>query len=217
MIESVIFDMDGLMIETEHLQSQAFEHVLRGHGIEPQFNEDGVIQTVGLTARDNLVIFKEKHGIDEGVDTLLSKKQAVYGELLKQNIAPKEGLLDLIKALKQGNLRLAVASSSSLEHIELVLKELGVSEDFDTVVSGETVSRGKPHPDIFLEAAKRLNVQPGNCVVFEDAESGVVAAKAAGMKVIAIPNMYTKSHDFSKADVVLPSLTVINLQVIAAI
>ncbi len=206
MIKAVIFDMDGVMIETEPLQSKSFEHVLRNHGVEPEFNKDGVIQKVGVTARDNLVMLKEKHGIDEDVDTLLAQKRAAYDELLRQNLFPKEGLLPLIKTLKEGGLKLAVASSSSLEQIQLVLHGLAVSGHFDGVVSGEDLPRGKPHPDIFLETARKLGIDPIRCLVLEDAESGVEAARAAHMKVIAVPNRYTQSHSFHTADAVVSSL-----------
>src|SRR5579872_6249828 len=113
--------MDGLMIETEHLQSKSFEHVLRSHGIEPEYNSDGVIQKVGVTAGDNIIHFKEKHKIDEDVESMLDKKQKYYKQLLLQNIAPKEGLLSLINILKKNQFKLAVASSSNLENIEIVL------------------------------------------------------------------------------------------------
>lgn len=212
MIKAVIFDMDGLMIETEHLQSKSFEHVLKKHGVKPEFNEDGVVQKVGITAKDNLLMLKKKHGIDEEVEILLANKQKVYKALLEKNIKPKEGLLNLIQSLKKKGFKLAVASSSSLAHIILVLMKLGLNEKFDAVVSGENLQKGKPHPDIFLEAAKQLNVDPQLCLVLEDAESGVVAAHAAKMKVIAVPNKYTNSHNFAKADIVLSSLAKIDIE-----
>lgn len=199
------------MIETEHLQSKSFEHVLRAHGVEPEFNEDGVIQKVGITAKDNLLMLKEKHEIDEDVETLLANKQNIYRVLLEKNIKPKVGLLALIQRLKKERLKLAVASSSSLEHIKLVLMKLRLNQKFDAIVSGENLQR-KPHPDIFLEAAKRLNLDPQVCLVLEDAESGVVAAHAAKMKVIAVPNRYTSSHNFTKADVIASSLEKVNFE-----
>lgn len=215
MIKAVIFDMDGLMIETEHLQSKSFEHVLKKYGANPEFNEDGVIQTVGVTAKDNLIRLKEKHNINESIENLLGQKRKVYKELLLENIYPKKGLLTLLKKLKEGNFKLAVASSSSREHINLVLSGLGIKEKFDVIVSGEEIKKGKPHPDIFLIAADKLNTEPINCLVLEDAQSGVEAGKAANMKVIAIPNQYTRSHDFTKADVIISSLEEVNMGFLA--
>lgn len=214
MIKAVIFDMDGLMIETEHLQSKSFEHVLTNLGIKPEFNQDGVIQIVGVAAKENLKILKEKHGIAQDVESLLKKKQKFYIKLLLQNLKPKKGLFPLLKKLKKKGLKLAIASSSSLEHIKLVLKGLGLSDDFDVIVSGESVPHGKPHPDVFLKAAEKLNVDPGECLVLEDAQSGVEAAFRAKMQVIAVPSKYTKSHDFAKADLIVPSLEKITIDII---
>jgi HAD superfamily hydrolase (TIGR01509 family) len=154
MIKAVIFDMDGLIIETEHIHSQSYEQVLRNRGVEPEFNEDGVIQKVGLTAKDSMTLLRKKHNLKEDADTLVEEKQKFYIKLLKENLQPKEGLLSLVEMLKKKKLKTAVASSSSTEHIQLVLKGLHIIEYFDAIVSGENVKRGKPHPDIFLEAAK---------------------------------------------------------------
>src|SRR5207248_6005306 len=101
---------------------------------------------------------------------------------------------------------MAVASSSTLEHINVVLVGLQVTNFFDAVVSAHTIVHGKPAPDIFLLAAAQLDVAPKDCVVFEDAQSGVEAGNSAGAKVIAVPNAFTKSHDHSKADIVVRSL-----------
>lgn len=205
-IQAIIFDMDGLMIETEHLQSQAYEQVLRSYGVNPEFNNEGVVHRVGISGVDNFIFLKQKYNIDESIEVLLDKKQTIYRAILSNNIVPKPGLLALIETMKNAGLKLAVASSSSLEDIMFVLKHIGITDAFEVVVSGENVTRHKPAPDIFIEAARRLNINPENCVVLEDSQSGVEAANAAHMKVIAVPNRYTKSQDFKSADMVVTSL-----------
>jgi beta-phosphoglucomutase family hydrolase len=216
-IQAIIFDMDGLMIETEHIHSQAFEHVLRKHGIEPEFNNDGIVHTPGRKGKDNWKILKDKYKLEDEVDTLLTESRTVFQKILLQNLSPKEGLHSLIKKLQENNFKLAIGSSASLDRINLILEKLGLEKAFDAIVSGYDVKNGKPHPDIYLEAAKKLNTNPDNCLVLEDAESGILAAHAAGMKIIAVPNTYTKSHNFSKADTVVNSLKDVTMEVINTI
>lgn len=206
MIKAVIFDMDGLMIETEHLQSISYEEVIKEYGKKPIINENGIVHPVGITARSIWKLLKDKYSIKEDVEILLSKKQKKYVEILKEQIIAKEGLLKLLKLLKAHKMKIAVASSSVLEHIELIVSELKIKQYFQALISGENLKKGKPHPDIFLKAAQYLDVKPSECLVLEDAEPGVMAGKRADMKVIAIPNKYTKSHNFSKADLTVNSL-----------
>jgi|Napbiome12C3dose_1001474.scaffolds.fasta_scaffold00001_41 HAD superfamily hydrolase (TIGR01509 family) len=206
MIKAVIFDMDGLMVNSEPIQSKAFEFVIRQYGKIPIFNANGMIQTVGITAKDSWVRLKKALGIEADLDTLVREKEEAYQKLIKTDLQPQEGLIPLVELLKEKGLKRAIASNAPLNTIILVLESLKLSQDFGVIVSGTTVPKGKPHPDIFLQAAKQLEVRPEDCLVLEDAESGVEAGKRAGMKVIAVPNQYTRSHDFSKADLIANSL-----------
>ena len=217
MIKAVIFDMDGLMIETEHLQSISYEEVIKEYGKKPIINENGIVHPVGITARNIWKLLKDKYSIKEDVEILLSKKQKKYIEILKEQIIAKKGLLKLIKILKAHNIKMAVASSSVLEHIKLIVSKLGVRQYFSVLISSEDLKRGKPYPDIFLKAAQNLDVKPSKCLVLEDAEPGVIAGKRANMKVIAVPNQYTKSHNLSKADLIVDSLEDIKWSTISKI
>lgn len=210
MITAALFDMDGLMINTEPLQSRAYEKILRDLGKEPILNAEGVVQAVGVREKDNWELIKRSHGFEEATEQLVKKRAAVYMVMLKENITAQPGLVELLALLKRHGVKMAVASSSTLPQINIVLEGLNVAGYFDVVVSAHTIKHGKPAPDIFLLAAKRLRVDPKDCVVFEDAESGVRAGKAAGAKVVAVPNEFTKSHDHSQADLVVQSLTDIN-------
>lgn len=134
--------------------------------------------------------------------------------LLKNKLPVMEGFIELLKNLNENYIKTAIASSSHMEIIQIVVSRLKIDNYLNNLISGEELKRGKPYPDIFLEAAKKLNTDPAECVVFEDAESGVIAGKRAGMKVIAVPNQYTKSHNFSKADKIVASLKEINLKML---
>lgn len=217
MIKAVIFDMDGLIIDSESMQSNAFEAVLQEYGVKPTPNEEGIVHTVGVSGRDNWRELKEEYGIDEDTTALLKKKREAYLDLLEEGIQPMKGFMDLLNLLRDKKVKLAVASSSTLEQIETILSTLGVIDYFDVIVGGEHVTRGKPAPDIFLEAAEKLGVVPEDCLVLEDSESGVEAAEKVGMRVIAVPNQYTVNHDFSKADQVVNSLADIDWRAIESV
>ncbi len=217
MIKAVIFDMDGLVADTEHLQSKAFTVVLKEYGHAAVPDEFGIVHTVGIGAFDNWKRLAEKHGLAEDVDKLVLRRRAVYLSLLKENLKPMPGLLKLLKRLKANGFTLALASSSAKDSVDLVLSRVNIRHFFDAVVSGDQVKHIKPFPDLDLEAARRLNVLPVECVVLEDSKTGVVAAKRAGMKVIAVPNALTKGQDFAEADLVVDSLEKIDEKLVAAI
>lgn len=203
---AVIFDMDGLMIESEHRQSESLEHVLKHHGVEPEYNDSGLIQVVGITARDNLERLKREHAIETPLDELVEMKNLIYTRILDEGVEPQPGLVDLIAELKNNGAKIAVASGSNIPDIQKVLRHLELTDVFDAVVSGTEVEHGKPAPDIFIKVAELLGVSVSKCVVLEDAETGVKGGKAAGMKVVAVPSRYSKDNDFSEADLVVSTL-----------
>jgi beta-phosphoglucomutase family hydrolase len=217
MIKAALFDMDGLMINTEPLQSKAYEAVLVSHGKQPQFNAEGVVQAVGVREKDNWELIKNRHGLQHDTTALMEQRTGVYMEILKQNLTPQPGLINLLELLKRHGIKMAVASSSTLEHINIVLDGLKVADFFDVVVSSHSIAHGKPAPDIFLLAADQLGVAPKDCVVLEDAQSGIEAGRAAGAKVVAVPNAFTKSHDYSKADIVVRSLEEVDWKMLSSL
>lgn len=124
------------------------------------------------------------------------------------------GLIDLLADLRRHSLTIAIASSSTREHIDLITDRLGISSYFNAIVSGEEVSHGKPAPDIYLKAATKLGISPRDCVALEDAVKGAQAASTAGMRVVAVPNELTCHEDFSFVDVVALSLRDINTRML---
>ena len=129
-------------------------------------------------------------------------------------MTPYDGFFELIELLSKHNFKIALASNRYINHIFLVLKNLEVEKYFNIIVGPSEERKHKPHPDIYLHAAKELGLNPEDCVALEDSESGVISAHSAGMKVIAIPNKYTQKHDFSKADIILKSLMEVNMDVL---
>jgi beta-phosphoglucomutase family hydrolase len=215
-IQAVIFDMDGLMIETEPLHSKSFEAVLRDYGITPEYDEKGFVHTQGLRGKDNLRNLKEKYNIDESVDVLLEKKFIVHTQLLKK-VKPKPGLKKLLQLLKKHSIKAAIGSNANPKNINTVLTNLHLKDYFQVTVTGYDFKKGKPDPGVFLITAKKLGVNPENCLVLEDSETGVLAAHRAGMKVVAVPSTYTKDHDFSRADRVVNSLESVTIELISSV
>jgi HAD superfamily hydrolase (TIGR01509 family) len=194
-ISALIFDLDGLLADTERLHCQAYQMTFLEQGItlqELDYCEHwvrfgrGIVDWVAL---NNLAV--DPH-------TLRLRKSEHYSALLSSGLRPMDAL--------HGQVRFALASSSYRDAINGVLTGLNIEHFFDVVVSGLDVPAVKPAPDIFLKAADELGVRPEECLVLEDAEKGVLAAHSAGMRCIAVPNDYTRHHDFSKATMVCSSL-----------
>jgi len=216
MIKAVIFDMDGLMIDSEPIQSKGFKLLLKEYDKKPIYHANGLLQVVGTT--NNCAQFKIKYNINEELDVLKQKRQQFYQKVLKSGaIKTMPGLNNLLEFLKHNNFKIAVATSSFLEDINVIFSKLKLFPYFNVLVTCEDVTKGKPAPDIYLEAAKRLNIKPADCLVLEDSESGVTAGKNAGMKVVAVPNKFTKNHDFSKANLIIDSLNKIDWKIISTI
>jgi beta-phosphoglucomutase len=208
MITTVIFDLDGLLADTEALHCRAYQDALQFEGAsltEADYIEHWVRSGKGIA--DWVAL----HSLNVDPLALRVKKSARYLELLASSLRPMDGALELLKVL-YGNKMLALASSSYQDAVDGVLEGLNIAHYFKAIVTGLDVPRVKPAPDIFLTAARRVGAVPSECVVIEDAEKGVLAAYQAGMSCIAVPNAHTRHHDFSKASRVCSSLNEITLQ-----
>jgi len=208
MITTVIFDLDGLLADTEPLHCRAYQDALQSEGAsltKADYIEHWVRSGKGIA--DWVAL----HGLNVDPLALRVKKSARYLELLASSLRPMDGALELLKVL-YGNKTLALASSSYQDAVDGVLEGLNIAHYFKAIVTGLDVPRVKPAPDIFLTAARRVGVVSSECVVIEDAEKGVLAAYQAGMSCIAVPNAHTRHHDFSKASRVCSSLNEITLQ-----
>jgi HAD superfamily hydrolase (TIGR01509 family) len=214
MIRAVIFDMDGLIIESESLQSKAYEQIVREYRKQPQYEENGLIHTVGIRGDEAWKVLLAKHNITADIEKLRERKREIYVNLLKEHLVPMEGLLPLLTLLENNHIPRALATGTNKKIATFILEGLGILEHFSVLVTGDMVIKGKPDPECFIVCAKQLKVDPYDCLVLEDAEAGILAAKKIGMQVIAVPTIYTRKHDFSQADFVVKSLTNIDKQLI---
>ena len=213
-IKAVIFDMDGVIVNSEPIESLALEKMLAEYGKQPIFNKGGLIHVPGVTNDDYWKLLMNTYNINEDVAVLRKKKRKIFVDILKMGIIPMPGVLELIKKLKKGKIKVGVASSRFLKHVFLILELLEIKNLFNTIIGPAEGIRKKPFPDIYLEAAKTMEVNPGLCIALEDTETGVISAKAAGMKIIAIPNKHTTHQNFSKADKIVDSLSEITIQML---
>jgi beta-phosphoglucomutase family hydrolase len=208
MKKAVIFDMDGVLVDSEPLHYESERSILAAYGFD--FTREIHRHYIGYANEVKFwtdICARFKASLD--ISKLMAKKMEYFYTHLSsiQLITPA---LDLLKDLRIRKVPVALASSSTGELIERILGEFSLKKYFDAVQSGDTVKNGKPAPDIFLKAAAALAVRPQDCVVIEDSLNGVRGGKAAGMTVVAVPNEYTLSFDFSPADYRLESLAGFN-------
>ncbi|OGS21043.1 MAG: phosphatase [Elusimicrobia bacterium RIFOXYA2_FULL_39_19] len=212
MLEAVIFDMDGVLIDSEPFHLEVNKELFKQVGIT--FSEEEYTHFIGVSNKEMFAILKEKYKLTQSVEEL-SQMQLVgfleYLEKEKHIQKPIPGVPELLADIKKAGLKTAVASSSDMRNIEAVLKILDIKKYFNALVSGVNVKKGKPAPDIFIETAKQLGVNPENCMVIEDAMHGVQAAKAAGMKCLGYVNHNSCNQDLTKADAVAEDFKKVNV------
>ena len=203
---AVIFDMDGLMLDTEPLAARAWSEAAAALGVE--FDMALALGMVGRNFGDCTAMVRAHYGADYPVDALLGRWHATYDEIVeREGLALKPGLTELLDWLDDHAIRRAVATSTRRERARTKLARTALLPRFHDLVGGDEVARGKPAPDIYTEAARRLGASAGECLVLEDSEPGVRAALAAGMMPIMVPDLHAPAADLLVLDLlVLPTL-----------
>ncbi|MFJ8857701.1 HAD family hydrolase [Streptomyces sp. NPDC102451] len=201
----VLFDLDGTLVDSEPNYYEAGRRLLARYGVR-DFGWDDHARFIGIGTRETLTVLRAEYGIEAPVDELLAGKNALYLELAGTSTTVFPEMRTLVGRLYEDGVPMAVASGSSRAAIAATLAVTGLDAYLPLYVSAEEVAQGKPEPDVFLEAARRLGVAPDSCVVLEDAVPGVRAAHAAGMRCVAIPETRAPSDDaaFGKAELLFP-------------
>jgi len=204
-IEAVVFDMDGVLLDSEHVWDEAREELVKDRG--GRWHDGAQRDMMGMSSLEWSRYMHDRLGVPEPPVEIsaevVRRLEAVYREHLPAVPGASEAVARLAARWPLG-----LASSSNRELIELALELLGAAHLFQATVSSEEVARGKPAPDVYLEAARRLAVDPARAAAVEDSHNGILSAKAAGMRVLAIPNhRFPPGADaVAQADVVLDSL-----------
>jgi len=205
MYAHAIFDMDGLLLDSERPIREAWEAVLAGMGLV--YDHALYLSAVGRNLADTRQLLSQGHGPGFDFDAALAQVRLRLADTVERGFEVKPGVRELLDALAGRGIRRAVASSTGLERIAQRLQKAGLSAYFESLAGGDEVRRGKPEPDIFLLAAARLGVEPSSCLVFEDSSYGAQGALAAGMGVILVPDLKQPGEETARRAVrVLGSL-----------
>ena len=187
MFQGAVFDMDGLMFDTERLVYENWQAMMDEHGYP--YDIEAFKQTVGRRKKEVELFYKATYGEDFPYWELADEGRARYVKCVeREGIPVKPGLYEILDFFRQRNVKIALATSTSRETAELNLRLAKVLDYFDVLVCGGDVKNGKPHPEVFLTAAERLGVAPENCVAFEDSINGIKSAYAAGMTTVMVPD-----------------------------
>lgn len=205
MIEAIIFDLDGVISDTNSIHAQIESDLLKMIGIDMDPAEI-IDRYAGVRTDHFFQELAERYDVKCDVDKLIAEKNKKLFAAANKGINSIPGVIELITTAQNQGLNLAVASGSDKDFIELVLKKLNIADKFRAVVSSEEVDKGKPNPDIFLLAAQKLSVAPNKCVVIEDGINGILGAKAANMKCVGL----TKNKNVP-ADLIIDSFQELNI------
>ena len=213
MTEAVIFDLDGVILDSEELWDEVREALAHERG--GRWHEGAQADMMGMSSREWSVYMHERIGLPEPPEEISGEVVRRMLERYRRELPLIPGAVEAVERLA-ARWPLALASSSNRELIDAALEAAGLAH-FQVTVSSEEVARGKPAPDVYLEAARRLEVEPENCAAVEDSHNGIRSAKAAGMRTIAIPNQrFPPGEDaLAEADAVLDSIAELTPEVVA--
>ncbi len=217
MLSALILDFDGLIVDTEGPAFEAWSAIYREHGVELRLERWVACVGAADSPFDPVTHLDELLSPRDAARAATLDRLALFADkdarkkVICDAKPPLPGVVPLLDAARRRNLKLAVASSSSRAWVTSHLERVGLLSRFDLIRGREDVPRAKPYPDVYLAAAAGLGVLAAHCLVCEDSLNGVRAAKAAGMRVVAVPNAVTKFLDFSEADARLTSLTELDL------
>ena len=207
MIQALIFDLDGTLANTEMLHFKAWREALLQNGVG-EFSLENFLSYVGTSNEKVANDYIQSDGIEKSQKELITQKQTLYMDLIPE-VELCTGTREILERF-HGKMSLAVASSSHEKEIRAILETHDLISYFPVILGGDMVQKRKPDPEIYLKAQTLLGKSPAECAAFEDSGPGLNAAKNAGMKAIAVPNEFTKEHDFTRADSVVTSFDAVD-------
>ena len=206
----VIFDMDGVLVDSYDAHFLSWKRMLENRGLN--ITEEQFSSTFGQTNKDIISMLFPSIKLDE-YEPMAQEKEKIFRDIIREDFPEMEGASELIKAIHDAGGSLGIGSSGPLENIKTVLQLLGAGGYFRAIVSETEIIHGKPHPEVFLKTAQKLGLAPRMCVVIEDAPSGVEAAKRAGCAVVGLTGTVSRER-LNQADMVVDSLKELNLVIL---
>ncbi len=195
-LKAIIWDMDGTIFDTERVVIDAWVEICEKHGYKN--SREVLLQCIGRNMRESNDILRKNFGPNFDIEGLRAEKNdLVHAVYEKDGIPLKEGITDALAWIEAKGILNALASSSDYSKILSHLTSTDLQAYFSVIIGGDQITNGKPHPEIFLKAAEKLNVKPEQCIVFEDSRNGVLSASAAGMRVVMIPDLVPMTDDLA--------------------
>jgi len=211
MIKAIIFDMDGVLVDSEPINYEVNKIAFEKAGVKiskKEFIEEWVVKGTG--SREAI----KRHNVKMSFEDLQKIKKKIYFDVLKKKVKLKPNAKTALIRLNK-KYKMALASHAHKYNVNIIVSKFSLDKFFHVILSKQDVNKGKPDPEIFLKASERLGVKPDECLVIEDTEKGIIAAKRAGMMCIAVPDNWTKKYNnFSRADLVVKSLREITIDTI---
>lgn len=202
-MKALIFDMDGLMVDTETLYFEAEKELARR--FDREVKEETLARMMGRKPLESLAIFARELDLSLPPEKLLEMRTEIMRQRLRQNLRPMPGLYTIVNIF-YGRLKLAIATGAQQEFLDLIVDTLGLRSKFSVLQASDEIREGKPDPEIYLLTCKKLGISPSEGIVLEDSANGVIAGKRAGCYVIAVPSPQAKGQDFSLAQAIVPNL-----------
>ena len=203
---AIIFDMDGVLVDSEPLFLKAINNLLTSLGVNPVTDNENESILIGTTVEETWNLLINMRSLPGTIHSYLDKYDKFVKEILKSDLVPRPGVKSLIEECCNRGIPKAVASSSLREWVHLKLNTINLQDKFDVVLGGDDVQNGKPEPDIYLMAAEKLQMKPSQCIAIEDSPVGISAAVDAGIYTIAVLTESTKNLDLGKANEIIETL-----------
>lgn len=204
-LKAVTFDLDGLMVNTEELYDEVMQELCGRRALI--FTEELRVKMMGRPGEQALAVMIDHHALrDDDPAAMLAESDLLFSALLDTRLALMPGLKELLAALERKRIPKGIATSSRRKYVDFVLGRFDLAGHFSFILSAENVTHGKPHPEIYLAAAARHGVSPGEMMVLEDSQNGCAAAVASGAFAVAVPGIHSISHQFSGAAIEAQSL-----------
>jgi len=203
-VKAVVFDLDGLMFNTEDVFDLTGRELLRRRGKQMTSELRG--RMMGRRPRDVFEMLISALDLSDSVDTLLAESREIFEELAPERLAPMPGLYVLLEHIERAGLPKGIATSSPRNYLEGILGRFDLLDRFQMTLAAEDVTQGKPHPEIYQRAAAEIGVKTSEMLVLEDSQAGTRAAAAAKAIIVAVPHVHSREHDFSTATYVAESL-----------